>query len=107
MLFEQVRQRCQHVTVELVYLQIARWLILREAVRTFKIVRASPVGIVPAERFVHVIGGERGRRPVVSVGAGLGIHEEAVKQTETLRKSMMIRRHGLPRAVGPLRCGTT
>ncbi len=106
MLFEQVRQRCQHIAVELVYLQIAWWLVIRQPVKSFPVIRATSVRIFPAEPFVHVIRRECGRRPVVSVGAGLGIHEEPVKQTESSRKGTMVWRHHLPRAVRPLRSGS-
>src|SRR5260370_27395016 len=103
MRFEHIRKSCQYIAVELVDLQIAWRLVIRQPVIAFKIVRASSVGIVPAKFLVHVIVREGSSGPVVAVGAGFGIYEEAVKQAEALRQGMMIGRHRLRRPVRPLR----
>src|SRR5467141_2667190 len=105
--FEQVRQRCQHIAVELVYLQIAWWLVIRQPVKSFPVIGAASVRIFPAKSLVDVVRRECGRSPVVSSWARLGIHEESVKQTESLRKSTMVWRHHLLRSVRPLRSGAT
>ena len=107
MRFEEIRQGGQHIALEFSDLQITRWLVIRQPVVTFPVVGAATVGILPAESFVDVVGGERGGGPVVSVRAGFGIDEEAVKQTETLRERTVVGRHGLPRAVRPLRGNAT
>src|SRR5207302_3009161 len=52
----------------------------------------------------YVFGGEGGGGPVVPVGTGFRIHEEAVEQTETLRQRVMIGSNDLTRAAGTL-CG--
>src|SRR5205823_12579763 len=48
--------------------------------------------------------GEGGGGPVVPVGTGFGIYEEAVEQTETLRERVMVGRQDLTRTVRAL-CG--
>src|SRR5216684_5255278 len=103
MLFQEVRQGGQNIAIELLDLQITGGLVVRQAVIAFEIVSASAVGIVPAERLVHVISRERSGRPVVSVGAGFGIHEETIEQTEAVRQRVMIGGHDLPRAIRTLR----
>src|SRR3989442_7637839 len=107
MLLQQIRQRCQDIALELAYFQISRRLVIRQSVKSLPVVRASSVRIFPAETFVNVIRRERGRRPIVSVGARFGIHEKPVEQTESLRQRMVIGSYPLGRTVRPLRCGDT
>src|SRR5258708_27750339 len=90
MLLQQIRQRCQDIALELAYFEISRRLVIWQPVKSLPVIRASSVRIFPAETFVNVIRRERGRSPIVSVGARFGIHEKTIKQTESLPQRMMI-----------------
>src|SRR5207253_2485953 len=103
MLFQQVREGIQYVTVKLTDVQFAGRLVIRQPVISFPVVSASAVGILPTEPLIHIIGREGCRRPVMAIRAGLGIHKKSVKQTEALRQRMMIGSHRLLRARRPSR----
>src|SRR5438477_3236938 len=103
MFFQKIRQCGERVAVELAQFQISRRLVIGKPVVTFPIISAAAVGILPAESFVDVVGGEGGGGPVVPVGTGFRIYKETVKQTETLRQRVMIGRNDLARTIGTLR----
>ncbi len=64
----------------------------RRAIEAFEVVRAAAVRVVPPERLVDVVRGKGGRRPVVTVGACLGIDEESIEEAEPKRQRAVIGR---------------
>ena len=59
----------------------------------FVIVFIAPLRIAVGPHALGVIGRNGGGRPVVAIGADIGIHIEVVEQDEIMRQLMQIRRH--------------
>ena len=68
-------------------------------VGAFVIVASPAARVVGGHGLLEIVGGIRRHGPVVPVWAHLGVHEESVKQSETLGKCVMVGRNG-PRKKG-------
>ena len=62
------------------------------AVGSLVVVGAPATRVVRRHRFLEIIGGVRRRRPVVPVGADLGVHEKSIEEAEPLGERVMVRR---------------